>query len=80
MHLYKYVNYCAGMHTCKLIKLFLHITMQWLKDEFLQWLKDWENNVKERQGFTPAQQNMMLLSRETREGLQMAGIYSEIFN
>jgi len=54
--------------------------MQWLKDEFLQWLKDWENNVKERQGFTPAQQNMMLLSRETREGLQMAGIYSEIFN
>jgi len=51
-----------------------------VKDEVLQWLKDWEDNVKERQGFTPAQQNMMLFSRQAREGLQMAGIYSKIFN
>ena len=53
----------------------LHTCMyQWLKEEFLQWLKEWETNVKKRQGFTPAQQNMMLLSREMREGLEITGM------
>ena len=45
-----------------------------LKILFLQWLNDWEENVKSRKEFTPAQQNMMMLSRETREGLKMAGV------
>ena len=34
----------------------------------------WEESVEKRNGdFTPAQKNMMLLSRETRKGLKLTG-------
>ena len=47
--------------------------MQWLSDDFLGYLNDWSESVKGRQGFTPAQKQMMELSRETLEGLRMTG-------
>ena len=31
--------------------------------------------MQERQGFTPAEKELMLLSRETREGLRITGMY-----
>ena len=48
---------------------------QWLEDGFLGYLDRWESSVHERessvherQSFTPAERELMLLSRETREG------------
>ena len=49
------------------------VDSQWLEDCFLGYLKSWENSVQQRQGFTKAQRELMLLSRETREGLQITG-------
>ena len=48
--------------------------MQWLKDHFLAYLCEWENSVKSRKTYTPAQRNKMLLSRQTREGLKITGM------
>ena len=36
-------------------------------------MDEWETSVKNQTGFTDAQ-NMMLLSKETREGLRITGI------
>ena len=47
--------------------------MQWLEDDFLSYLDTWEESVKEREGFSNAQQSMMLLSKETRLGLRITG-------
>ena len=44
--------------------------LQWLKEDFLGYLDKWEVSVKNRTGFTSAEKNMMLLSKETREGLR----------
>ena len=41
---------------------------------FLKYLLDWEENASKREGFTKAQQNQMLLSKETREGIRMTGM------
>ena len=77
MHVCIYLCACAClykliMYGMNLNLMNLHTCMyQWLKEEFLQWLKERETNVKKRQGFIPAQQNMMLLSRE---GLEIAGM------
>lgn len=48
---------------------------QWLEDGFLGYLDRWESSVQGRQGFTPAEKELMLLSRETREGLRITGMY-----
>lgn len=49
------------------------IMLQWLENDFLNYLDEWEQSVKQRKGFTPAQRTMMLLSPETLEGLRMTG-------
>ena len=48
--------------------------MQWLEDEFLPYLKEWECSVMNRPGFTPAQRKKMLLSKETLLGLRITGL------
>ena len=57
----------------------MFITMlQWLENDFLNYLNEWEKSVKQRKGFTPAQRTLMLLSPETLEGLRMTGNYNFI--
>ena len=46
---------------------------QWLKDEFLPYLKEWEESVVTRGNFSKAEKKQMLLSSETLEGLRMTG-------
>ena len=41
--------------------------LQWLTEEFLPYLDHWEKTVSEREGFSNAEKNMMLLSQETIE-------------
>ena len=49
--------------------------VQWLETDFLGYLKDWENSVKLRKGFTKAEKNNMLISAETLYGLQVTCKY-----
>lgn len=47
--------------------------MQWLETDFLGYLKEWEDCVNARTDVPDAQKPMMLLSRETIEGLHITG-------
>ncbi len=46
--------------------------MQWLKDTFLGYLFEWEEEVRSLK-IKKREQSKMLLSRETREGLHITG-------
>ena len=48
--------------------------IQWLEEEFLPYLDQWEKSVEAREGFTKTQKKQMLLSSETRLGLWMTGM------
>ena len=52
--------------------------VQWLEDEFLGYLTEWESSVSSREGFSPREKESMLLSSETRLGLTVTGIYMYI--
>jgi len=41
--------------------------------EFLAYLKAWENSVKEWKGFSDAEKRMMMLPRETQDGIYITG-------
>ena len=56
------------------------INLQWLEDAFLSYFSDWEAGVQSRPGFSAAQKALMLLSRETREGLRMTGMYNYVLH
>ena len=48
--------------------------MQWLQEMFLGYLTKWRASVTSRDGFTPTDKALMLLSRETEGGLFMTGM------
>ena len=48
--------------------------MQWLKETFLGYLTKWRESVTSRDGFSPTDKALMLLSRETEGGLFMTGM------
>lgn len=50
---------------------------KWLKDTFLKYLDEWEAEVKSLR-VEKREQSKMLLSKETREGLQITGTYFTI--
>lgn len=49
---------------------------QWLEQQFLPYLDEWENSVRNRPGYKDdkAAQKMMLLPLETRQGILITGI------
>lgn len=47
--------------------------IQWLKEEFLPYLNEWEKSVKERDKFSDLAKKKMLLSRETLLGIRITG-------
>ena len=49
--------------------------LQWLQEDFMGYLQEWESSVQEREGdFTQAERNKMQLSHETLQGLKITGI------
>lgn len=46
---------------------------QWLEDTFLGYLKEWEDSVHDRSGFSQSEKMKMMLSYETIAGLKMTG-------
>ena len=55
--------------------VFLNCTMQWLRSDFLKYLEVWEASAKSNSGVELQEQNKMMLSRETLEGLRITGTY-----
>ena len=47
---------------------------QWLEEEFMGYLQDWEKSVRGRRECTKSEQLMMLLSAETRLGIEITGM------
>ena len=58
------------MEQCKHVYLF---DMQWLKEVFLKYLDDWENEVSLLTGISEKEKTTRFLSKETNEGLHIAG-------
>ena len=55
------------------LQLFVVITLQWLEEDFMMYLNNWEHSVKGRPGFKASEMKKMLLSSETRLGLSITG-------
>ena len=56
--------------------MFVHACMQWLEEDFLGYLQNWKKGVDDRKKVDKMKKkaaNKMLLSLETRNGLQMTG-------
>ena len=53
---------------------FISHFQQWLREDFLVWLKDWEEEVNACKSLKSAVQAKMMLSRETHVGLQITGM------
>ena len=47
--------------------------MQWLKEDFLGYIEEWQKSIEQREEFTNAQKQMMCLSKETLTGLKITG-------
>ena len=54
--------------------------MQWIKNEFLPYLDNWEESVESRSGFTNGEKKRMMLSHETLLGLRMTGTVKLFWN
>ena len=59
--------------------LFIPLSLQWLKEEFLPYLEGWKKSVQERKGFSDGEKKKMQLSDETLLGLEMTGIYLRVW-
>lgn len=48
------------------------VYVQWLEEDFLGYIEDWEESVAARPGeYSKTQRNMIMLSGETRLGLKI---------
>ena len=57
------------------ICMYLFFHSQWLENDFLKYLDNWESSVSNRRGFSKAQKQTMMLSAATRYGLRMTGMF-----
>ena len=44
----------------------------------MPYLKSWEESVQKRKGYTPQAKGMMLLAKETRDGIDVTGNFFQI--
>ena len=49
--------------------------LQWLLDDFLGYIKEWEDDIA-ASNFSEAEKPLMCLSAETLEGLKIIGTYN----
>ena len=48
-------------------------SQQFLRDELIPYFKKWETSAKGRSGFSKEAINLMILSQETRDGINISG-------
>ena len=53
--------------------------LQWLKDELLSYLQQWEKSVEKREGFSPKAKSMMVITKETRFGIRVTGLFCNLY-
>ena len=71
------ISTCA-IDSCSYTVLNSFFYLQWLKDNFLAYLDEWEKSVMDRPGFEDDEKKNMMLSSETLLGLRMTGKSSKI--
>ena len=64
---------CWCIITCVYIELCV-LQLQWLSEDFLSYLNEWEESVEAREDVDDAEKAVMLLSAQTSYGLKMTGI------
>ena len=47
--------------------------MQWLPEEFLPYLEHWKSSVQKRAGYSDKEKNIMLIAKETHNGIIVTG-------
>ena len=47
--------------------------IQWLKEDFMGWLDEWESCVESREDLSLSEKDRLCLSRETLDGLRFTG-------
>ena len=62
----------------KIILILNSLFLQWLEKDFLGYLREWEENVEKRNGYSKDEKRRMTLSQETIKGLRMTGKFSVI--
>ena len=67
------LSVCSTLISIIVQKVNVKCTLQWLEDDFLTYLNEWEASVKGREGFEDVQKKQMLLSEQTLLGLRMTG-------
>ena len=60
---------------CYGLDLPLTFLLQWLEQEFIPYLDEWEKSVEDREGFSNLAKKQMLLSPATLLGIRMTGMY-----
>uniref|UniRef100_A0A1X7UNS3 Transposable element P transposase-like GTP-binding insertion domain-containing protein n=1 Tax=Amphimedon queenslandica TaxID=400682 RepID=A0A1X7UNS3_AMPQE len=48
--------------------------LKWLEQDFIQFLDEWEDSVENKEGFSKAEKNLILLSHETRVRLRITDL------
>ena len=69
---------CVHMYLCVCVQEAtsangVSVYLQFLRDEFLPYLKAWEDSVNSREGFTANEKKMMMISQETLNGIRITG-------
>lgn len=57
----------------RLLDILFLLCVQWLKNDFLAYLDNWEKSVMAIKGLQKKEKNKLMLSAETKLGLKMTG-------
>ena len=71
--LYIHVNVPVHVTVYMSIHVSCALHLQWLQEDFLAYLRDWEESVSQRTEYTVKEKGKMLLSAETRYGIEVTG-------
>lgn len=55
--------------------IYMYMYVQFLKEEFIEYLERWKESVAARSGFNDDERKRMMLSQETLTGLKITGKY-----
>ena len=67
-------TYVANLAYILLKHIILYVIQpQWLEEEFMPYLEQWESSVKKRKGFSDKEKMLMLITKETRAGIKVTG-------
>ena len=51
---------------------------QFLREELLPYFDAWEASARAREGFTPKEINLMMISKESRDGIKRSGMCEDL--